>query len=46
MELWQRHCRNRREKNLSQLVCGNAIAKIEGGKNICGNEFVVMALPK
>ena len=37
MELWQWHCRNRREKNLFQLVCGNAIAEIEGKK--CGNEF-------
>ena len=32
MELWQWHCRNRREKNLFQLVCGNAIAEIEGKK--------------
>ena len=30
MELWP--CRNRREKNLFQLVCGNAIAEIEGKK--------------
>ena len=34
MELWQWHCRNRREKNLFQLVCGNAIAEIEGKKNL------------
>ena len=32
MELWQWHCWNRREKNLFQLVCGNAIAEIEGKK--------------
>ena len=31
MDLWQWHCRNRREKKLLQLVCGNAIAEI-GGK--------------
>ena len=43
MELWQWHCWNRREKNLFQLVCGNAIAEIEGKKKknlwewICGN---------
>ena len=41
MELWQWHCRNRREKILFQLVFGNAIAEIEGKKNlwewICGN---------
>ena len=36
MELWQWHCRNRREKKLFQLVCGNVIAEIEG-KKICGN---------
>ena len=30
MELWP--CRNRREKNLFQLVCDNAIAEIEGKK--------------
>ena len=35
MELWQWHCRNRREKKIV-LVCGNAIAEI-GGKKICGN---------
>ena len=35
MDLWQWHCRNRREKKLLQLVCGNAIAEI-GGK-FCGN---------
>ena len=35
MDLWQWHCRNRREQNnLLQLVCGNAIAKIG---EICGN---------
>ena len=35
MDLWQWHCRNRREQNnLLQLVCGNAIAEIGG---ICGN---------
>ena len=44
MDLWQWHCRNRREKNLLQLVCGNGIAEIEGKK--CGNEFVAMTLPK
>ena len=44
MDLWQWHCRNRREKKLLQLVCGNGIAEIEGKK--CGNEFVAMALPK
>ena len=41
MELWQWHCRNRREKNLFQVVFGNAIAEIEGKKNlwewICDN---------
>ena len=31
-ELWQWHCQTRREKNLFQLVCGNAIAEIEGKK--------------
>ena len=36
MDLWQWHCRNRKEKKLLQLVCGNAIAEI-GGKKICGN---------
>ena len=35
MDLWQWHCRNRREKKLLQLVCGNAIAEIRG--KICGN---------
>ena len=35
MDLWQQHCRNKREKKLLQLVYGNAIAEI-GGK-ICGN---------
>ena len=35
MELWQWHCRNRREKKIV-LVCGNVIAEI-GGKKICGN---------
>ena len=39
MDLWQWHCRNRREKKLLQLVCGNAIAEI-GGKKICGNAIV------
>ena len=35
MDLWQWHCRNRREQNnLLQLVCGNVIAEIGG---ICGN---------
>ena len=41
MELWQWYCQNRREKNLFQLVFGNAIAEIEGKKNlwewICDN---------
>ena len=32
IDLWQWHCRNRREKKLLQLVCGNGIAKIEGEK--------------
>ena len=40
MDLWQWHCRNRREKKNLQLVCGNAIAEI-GGKKI-----VAMSLPK
>ena len=44
MDLWQWHCRNRREKKLLQLVCGNGIAEIEGEK--CGNEFVAMTLSK
>ena len=44
IDLWQWHCRNRREKKLLQLVCGNGIAEIEGEK--CGNEFVAMALQK
>ena len=35
MDLWQQHCRNKREKKLLQLVYGNAIGEI-GGK-ICGN---------
>ena len=42
IDLWQWHCRNRREKKLLQLVCGNAIAKIRG-------EFVTIVtipLPK
>ena len=34
MDLWQWRCRNRREKKLLQLVCGNAIAEIEGKKNV------------
>ena len=39
MELWQWHCRNRRQKKLFQLVYGNAIAEIGGEKWewICGN---------
>ena len=40
MDLWQWHCRNRREKKLLQLVCGNAIAEIGGKK------FVAMPLSK
>ena len=36
MELWQWHCQNRREKDLFQLVFGNAIAKIEGKKKLVG----------
>ena len=36
MELWQWHCRNRREKNLFQLVYGNAIVEIEGKKKLVG----------
>ena len=45
MDLWQWHCRNRREKKLLQLVCGNAIVEIERKKK-SENEFVTMALPK
>ena len=41
MELWHWHCRNRREKKLLQLVCGNAIAEI--GEIFF---FVAMPLPK
>ena len=37
MELWQWHCQTRREKNLFQLVCGNAIAEIEGKKIVAMN---------
>ena len=37
MKLWQWHCRNRREKKLFQLVCGNVIAEIEEKKKKCGN---------
>ena len=44
IDLWQWHCRNRREKKFLQLVCGNGIAEIEGEK--CGNEFVAMTLSK
>ena len=40
--MWQWHCRNRREKKLLQLVCGNAIAEI-GGKFVA---IVAMPLPK
>ena len=40
MDLWQWHCRNRREKKLFQLVCGNAIAEIGRKK------FVAMPLSK
>ena len=40
MDLWQWHCRNRREKKLLQLVCGNAIAEIGRKK------FVAMPLSK
>ena len=29
IDLWQWHCRNRREKKLLQLVCGNGIAEIK-----------------
>ena len=32
IDLWQWHCRNRREKKLLQLVCDNGIAEIEGKK--------------
>ena len=39
MDLWQWHCRNRREKKLLQLVYGNAIAEI-------GGKIVAMPLPK
>ena len=28
MELWQWHCRNRREKKLLETNCGNTIAEI------------------
>ena len=42
MDLWQWHCRNRREKKLLQLVCGNVIAEI--GKKIVA--IVAMPLPK
>ena len=41
MDLWQQHCRNKREKKLLQLVYGNAIAEI-GGK-FCGNYGNVIA---
>ena len=34
MDLWQWHCRKRREKKLLQWICGNGIAKIEGKKNL------------
>ena len=41
MELWQWHCRNRKEKKIV-LVCGNAIAEV-GGKNFAA--IVAMPLP-
>ena len=37
MKLWQWHCQTRREKNLFQLVCGNAIAEIERKKIVAMN---------
>ena len=44
MELWQWHCRNRMEKKNLQLVCGNAIAEIEG--NFFFLAIVAIPLPK
>ena len=41
IDLWQWHCRNRREKNLLQWVCGNDIAETIQKKKI-----VTMALSK
>ena len=43
MDLWQWHCRNRKEKKLLQLVCGNAIAEIGEKKFVA---IVAMSLPK
>ena len=45
IDLWQWHCRNRREKKLLQLVCGNGIAEI-GEKFFFCNWFMAMTLPR
>ena len=39
IDLWQWHCRNRRKKNLLQLVCVNGITEIVGKKIVRMNLY-------